>query len=101
MEIIRTSSFWRDLKGIVDYLDSVHAEAAAVRFLDAADATIGSIEEFLDLGARWESSRPRRAGLRFRLVQGFENYLILYRRDGDHLYVIRVVDGRRDLENLI
>jgi len=99
MEIVRTSSFWRDLKGLVDYFDEVHAEAAAVRFSDAVDETIDFIADFPDLGSPWESSKPRREGMRWRLVKGFENYLVLYRRDEDRLYVTRVVDGRRNLED--
>ncbi|MBI1831100.1 type II toxin-antitoxin system RelE/ParE family toxin [Candidatus Sumerlaeota bacterium] len=100
MEIVRTSSFWRDLKGLIDYFDQVHAEAAAVRFIDAVDETIDFIADFPDLGSSWESSRPRREGMRWRLVKGFENYLILYRRNQDRVYVMRVVDGRRNFDEL-
>lgn len=35
MEVLRASSFWRDLKGIIDYFDGIHVEDAALRFLDA------------------------------------------------------------------
>jgi plasmid stabilization system protein ParE len=101
MEIVRTSNFWRDFKDLIDYFDKVHAETAAVRFMDAVDATIDFIEEFPDLGSPWESVRPGREGMRWRLVMGFDNYLILYRRDGDSTYVLRIVDGRRDLERLL
>ena len=101
MEIVRTSSFWRDVKELLDYFDETRAESHAVRFIDAVDETIDFIEEFPDLGSPWESSRPQRAGMRWRLVAGFENYLILYRRDRDRVFVTRVVDGRRNLEQLL
>lgn len=101
MEIVRTSSFWRDLKGLLDFFDEVHAEAVAVRFIDAVDETIDSIEEFPDLGSVWESSKPRRKGMRLRLVKGFEKYVIVYRRDDERVYVMRVVDARRNLEELL
>jgi plasmid stabilization system protein ParE len=79
----------------------VHAEAAAVRFIDAVDETIDIIAEFPDLGSTWESSRSRREGMRWRLVRGFENYLVLYHRDGDRVYIRHVLDGRRNLEELL
>ena len=52
MEIMRASSFWRDLKGIIDYFD---AENVALRFLNALDETINLIES---LGERQEIIYP-------------------------------------------
>lgn len=101
MEIVRTSSFWRDLKSVINYLDTVHAEAAALRFIDAVDETIDFIGDFPDLGNRWESTRSQRENLRWRLVKGFENYLILYHREESRVYVVHVIDGRRNLEELL
>ena len=101
MEIFRTSSFWRDLQAILDYFAEMHAEDAALRFLDALDETIHFIEEFPDLGSPWESSRPRRAGLRFRLVKGFENHVVLYRRDDPHVYLLRVVHSSQNIDDLL
>ena len=101
MEIVRTSSFWSDLKSVVDYFDNEHAEPAALRFVDAVDETIDAIADFPDPGSSWESSRPKREAMRWRLVKGFENYLVLYRRDEDRVYVTRIVDGRRNLEELL
>ena len=101
MEIVRTSSFWRDLKGLIDYFDETQAEARAARFIDAVDETIDFVEEFPDLGHPWQSKRSRREGLRMRLVMGFENYIILYRRDNETVHILRVVDARRNLEYLL
>ena len=101
MDILRVSSFWRDLKSMIDYFDDVHAEAAALRFLDALDETVDFIREFPDLGNPWESSKPRHAGLRFRLVKDFENYVVLYRRDDLRVFVLRILHGGRDIEGLL
>src|SRR2546430_2185410 len=39
MEVLRASSFWRDLKGILDYVDDVYGGDVALRFLEALDGT--------------------------------------------------------------
>jgi toxin ParE1/3/4 len=101
MEIVRTSSFWRDLKSMLDYFDEMHAEDGALRFLDALDATIDSIEEFPDLGSPRESSKPRHSGLRFRLVKGFENHVVLYRRHAERVDILRVANASQDIEGLL
>src|SRR2546422_504494 len=101
MELLRASAFWRDLKGIIDYFDNVHAQDVALRLLDALDETIDFIEEFPDLGSPWESSKPRRPGLRFRLIKGFENYMVLYRRDDDRVLILRVLHCSQDIEELL
>src|SRR5437899_2208229 len=101
MEIVRTSSFWRDLKEILDYFDEVGAEDVALRFLDALDATIEFIEEFPDLGSHWESTKPKHSGLRFRFVKGFGNHVVLYRRHGEHVDVLRMVHASQDIERLL
>ncbi|HYV38714.1 MAG TPA: hypothetical protein VE988_23720 [Gemmataceae bacterium] len=65
------------MKDIIDYFDDRHAEDTGLRFLNALDDTIKFVEEFPDLGSPWESDNPRQAGIRFRLIKGFENYLLL------------------------
>jgi len=100
MKVMRASSFWRDLKGIIDYFDNVKEESAALRFIDALDGTIDSIGEHPDLGSPWESSRPRREALRFRLVKGFENHLVVYCRRDQHVYLLRVLHGSQNLDGV-
>lgn len=101
MEAVRAPSFWVDLKELVDYFDDHDAEARASRLLEAVQKTIESIEEFPDLGERWTSTRSRREGLRVRMVIDFEIYIILYRREPQKVTILRVVDARRDLDNLL
>jgi plasmid stabilization system protein ParE len=101
VEIVRTSSFWRDLKGILDYFGEVHAEAAASDFIDAVDETIDLIEEFPDLGSCWESARPKRAGWRFQLVKGFDKYLLLYRRGEQRVTVTHVLRSSQHIDDLL
>ncbi len=98
MEIVHASSSWLDQKRIIDYLDRVHAEDAALRFLRALDQTIKFIAEFPDLGSPWESSHPRCSKLRYRLVKEFENYLVVYRRYDQHVLISRVLHASQDVE---
>src|SRR5579864_5265704 len=76
MEGSRTSSFWRDLRHILERFEEVHGEDAGLRFVEALEETIDLIERFPDLGSPWESARPRRSGLRFQTVKGFEKYVV-------------------------
>jgi toxin ParE1/3/4 len=101
MEVSRASSFWRDVTSILDHFDEVHVEDTALRFLDALDETIQFINDFPDLGNPWESDNPRHAGLRFRLVMRFENHVVLYRRDGEQVVVLRVLHGSRNIDKLL
>ena len=101
MDVLRTSTYWCDLKGIIDYFDDVLAEDVALRFLDALDASVQFIMDFPDLGSPWESSRPRQSGIRYRLVTGFQNYVILYRRDGDTVHLLRVLHGSQNIKELL
>jgi hypothetical protein len=40
-------------------------------------------------------------GVRFQNVRNFRNHLIFYRMTAQGLYVERIVDGRRDLEQIL
>lgn len=101
MEVVRTPAFWRDLNSIVDYFDDAHAQATALRFVDAVDETIQAICDFPDLGGPWESRDGKDRGLRCRLVVGFENYVVFYRRHEQHIAVARVLHGARNLDDLL
>jgi plasmid stabilization system protein ParE len=97
IEIVHASSSWRDQKRIIDYLDRVGASDAALRFLEALDETIALIAELPDMGHPWESEKPRHAGLRYRLVKGFESYLVFYKGFDRHVLVMRVLHASQDI----
>ena len=99
MEGSRTSSFWRDLRHILERFEEVHGEDAGLRFVEALEETIDLIERFPDLGSPWESARPRRSGLRFQTDKGFEKYVVVYRRGDDGVTFLRVSHGSRNIED--
>ncbi|HUB28011.1 MAG TPA: type II toxin-antitoxin system RelE/ParE family toxin [Tepidisphaeraceae bacterium] len=74
---------------------------AAIRFHDAVDITCEQIQEFPTRSPRYELPEPQFSELRRRAVQGFRNYLIFYRFDGDAVDVIRVLHGARDIPAIL
>jgi toxin ParE1/3/4 len=99
IEIVHASSSWRDQKRIIDYFDAEHSEAMAIQFLQALDETIRFIREWPDLGSPWDSSNPTLAGVRYRLVTGFENYLVVYRRYDQRVLITRILHSSQDIES--
>ena len=88
-----------DVDAITTYL-AQHDSAAAARFIGAFFET-----------AEWLADAPIRAArleidgvdpdLRKWQIRGFSNYLLLHLVGDDVLRVVRVVDGRRDLPNVL
>jgi toxin ParE1/3/4 len=98
IDVVHASSSWRDQKRIIDYFIDVHAEDAALRFLEALDETIEFIAEYPDLGNPWESPNPKHVGVRYRLVKGFENYVVVFRRHDQHVLILRILHASQNIE---
>ena len=73
------------------------APEAALRFLDAVEATLRLLAENPELGPAREFERSELAGLRFFPVKGFDKHLIFYRLVPHGIEVLRVLHGARDL----
>lgn len=71
---------------------------AAVRFLDAADATFRFLAESPDVGNQCSFSSPRAAGLLRWRIKGFERYLIFYRSEKHGIEVVRIIHSARNLD---
>jgi plasmid stabilization system protein ParE len=98
--IVKSPSSETDFAGLVEYFAAID-ESLAGRFMKAVDATLDRIAMFPDMGSPWESQRKRLRDVRFSLVDGFENYLITYRHVRGSVFVLRILDARRDLENIL
>ena len=85
----------QDLKEIFDYLDQRN-EIAADRFYDAVERTVQQLLSMPYLGERCQFRNPQTKGMRMWLVDGFSNYLIFYRVQGNTLQILRVIHGARD-----
>jgi len=92
------SIVWRDravrhLNEIEEYIRARSPNAAA-RYISELRIAVASLAEFPDKGRRFDSKRR---------ILVFRNHLILYVVDtqSDRVFVADVIDGRRDIQNLI
>ena len=71
---------------------------AAIRFLNAAEATFKQLAENPELGSLGEFQSPIFRDIRRWRVNRFTNYLIFYRQRHEGIEVIRVLHGARDID---
>ena len=89
----------RDLAEIADYFREINPELKK-RFRAAVEEGFGAVRRMPGLGRVRDFGNPALAGMRMRRVPHFDKYLIFYRPLDDRIEIIRVVDGRRDLDRL-
>jgi plasmid stabilization system protein ParE len=79
-----------DLDEILEYINTFNS-SAAVRLLDEFFAAFDSLSKMPHHGFRRPelTSRP----LRFKII---ENYLVAYAPDRDPVWIVAVIDGRRN-----
>jgi toxin ParE1/3/4 len=98
--IIKHERALRDLEHRSDFIHQ-HSPRAALRFLDAAEATIRQLAAFPGLGVRYDSEHPVLAELRFFPISRFKNDLIFYRPLTDGIVVLRVLHGAQDIQRIL
>ena len=101
VDIIRSDDSIRDVEAIARYYVDQKTPATALKFARAVTKTLDILALFPEMGPAWKSKKSRLQGVRFQNVRGFRNYLIFYRMTETRLYVARIVDGRRDLEQIL
>ncbi len=74
---------------------------AAARFLDAVDDSVAHLSQMPETGAPRSSINPALSGLRMWPVKGFEDIRIYYLIQSDEMRIIRVLHGRRDIQNIL
>ena len=85
----------------MEYIIGQNRPAAALKFGQAVHTTLDILAFQPELGVPWESKKGHLDGASFHNVMGFRNYLIFYRTTAVGLHVMRVIDGRRDLDNIL
>lgn len=97
--IERTPQARRDLVDLADYIAKDSFDAA-LRFLDAAEATFEFLARNRGAGQRCGFVGAQLAGIRVWLVDGFRNHLVFYRSTDSGIQVVRVLHGARDIDSL-
>ena len=73
---------------------------AAIRFLEAAQESFGTLARTPELGGLFESTNPHLSGMRIWQVKGFRSILIFYRPIYGGVEIVRVMHGARDFAAL-
>jgi len=92
MKVVFSERADSDLLQIISYLAPRNMRAA-LALADAIDSKLSHLAQHPLIGRERSSLSP---GLRSLVVQ---NYLVFYRVDEARITVIRVLDGRRDIES--
>jgi toxin ParE1/3/4 len=96
----KSSQTNRDLITIADHI-AADSPSAAYRFFEAAERSFELLAVFPRLGAETGFSNPILANARLFPIRGFDQYLIIYQPEDDGVFILRVVHGARDLDELI
>lgn len=73
---------------------------AALRFLDAIEATVDLLCQFPEAGGAVPTTRPLADGLRAKLVNGFDNFVVLYFVTPETLDIARVIWGGQEIDQI-
>jgi toxin ParE1/3/4 len=98
---VRRRAAVRDIVEIADYIAHATSLGAADRFITSTDKTIEQLARMPGMGARWDSDKPRLAGVRFFPISKFRNHLVFYRPIEGGVEVLRVLHGARDLGSIL
>jgi toxin ParE1/3/4 len=99
--LTRSPEYLRDIANILQYFIDKNTPATALKFGKRVEKTLEFLALFPEMGSPWESKTAGMQGVRFQNVQGFRNYLIFYRMTEPGLYLERIVDGRRNLDQIL
>ena len=98
--VIKHERALHDLEGRSEYIRQ-HDPRAAIRFIDAAEATFRLLAEQPGIGTRYDPDQPDIAELRFFPITRFKNDCVFCRPIADGIAVLRVLHGARDIEGIL
>ncbi len=99
MNVTKRTQAERDLEESFVYIGEENLDAG-VRFLVAAEESIEFVAKMPHIGSPREFRSSRLRNVRVWPVKGFEDYLIFYRPTDDGIEVMRVLHGKRDIEEI-
>jgi toxin ParE1/3/4 len=99
--IERHDAAQNDLDEIAEYIRQ-RSPRAALRFVDAAEATFERLAGMPDMGTRYEpEGMASVAELRHFPISQFPTYLVFYRPLPEGIAVVRVLHGARDIGGVL
>ena len=87
-------------KAFYDYQEKSGLETA-FRFVDAVRESFELLVQMPYIGSPREFRHSRVRNMRMWIVKGFSDYLIFYRPTDDTVEVLRVLHGKRDIEEIL
>ena len=88
-----------DLSEIGDYFDERN-DTLSHRFYGQFWKTVQTLTASPNLGERCRFRNPATKDMRVWQVDGFSNYLIFYRLNGEQLEILRILHGARNYETM-
>jgi toxin ParE1/3/4 len=98
-EVLLTAAAVRDLEEISEWIAENDAPAKAAKVRDRIEAAIAGLARFPERGAH--PAELLALGIRDYRETFFKPYRIIYRVDGNRVYVYLVADRRRDMQSLL
>ncbi|MEO0332715.1 MAG: type II toxin-antitoxin system RelE/ParE family toxin [Bacteroidota bacterium] len=93
-KVIRSAKARNDLKDIFNYIADNSSESRATKLLKQLEHTMQQLADSPGMGTDRSYLAPR--------LLGFPSgkYIIFYQISGDDIQIVRVLHGRRDIENI-
>jgi toxin ParE1/3/4 len=98
-EVLLTGDAQRDLEEIGDYIAAHDTPANADHVLDRIGKTLETLSSFPERGTH--PAELLALGIREYREVFFKPYRIVYRVLDDAVYILLIVDGRRDMQSLL
>ncbi len=98
-QVFLTDDATRDLEALYDYIESHDAPGKADYVLDQIEKVFSSLSENPERGT-WPKELLT-VGIREYREVFFKPYRIIYRIIAEHVYVMVIADGRRDMQTLL
>ena len=89
-----------DIEDTYNYIAETNRDRA-MQFFDAARQTFAELSRIPGLGQFYISDADDISDLHRWFIKGFRNYLVFYRFNDEILTIVRVIDGRRDLQSIL
>ena len=89
-----------NIEDTYNYIAEINRDRA-MQFFDAARQTFAEFARIPGLGQLYINDADDISDLHRWFIKGFRNHLIFYRFNDEILTIVRVIDGKRDLQSIL